>query len=143
MGGRRVEVLAANGLSPGFPHAAQVLFVERRTRRVGSARTPRTTVFALTDLPARQVRPDELAACLRGHWAIEAVHHVRDVTWGEHARRARVQVLPVVLGCLADIVRQALQASGWANLAAGRRAHTDPGKSLRLHRIPQISTTPP
>ncbi|MBB4930639.1 putative transposase YbfD/YdcC [Lipingzhangella halophila] len=94
----------------------------------------------MTDLPAHKARPAELADCLRRHWSIEAVHHIRDVTWREDARRARIGALPVVLGCLADIARQALAAAGWANLASGRRAHTDPDKALQLHRIPQIST---
>ncbi|MDT0301314.1 ISAs1 family transposase [Streptomonospora wellingtoniae] len=140
---RRVKVLAADGLGLAFPHAAQVLLIERRTRRIGAARTAKTTVFAVTDLPAHKARPAELADCLRGHWRVEAVHHIRDVTWREDARRARTGMLPAVLGCLADIARQALTAAGWANLASGRRAHTDPDKALQLHRIPRISTSPP
>ncbi len=42
---------------------------------------------------------------------------------------------PIVLGCLTDIVRQASAATGWKNLASGRRAHTDPDKVLDLDRI--------
>jgi predicted transposase YbfD/YdcC len=35
-------------------------------------------VYAITDLPAHQARPDELAAWIRGHWQIEnGLHWVR------------------------------------------------------------------
>jgi hypothetical protein len=93
-------------------------------------------VFAVTDPDAHQVSSAELAAHARGHWTVEnRVHYVRDVTFEEDARRTRTGAAPVVLGCLTDIVRQALAAAGWKNLAAGRRAHTDPGKTLELHGI--------
>ncbi|MGW5875159.1 hypothetical protein ACWFMI_01210 [Nocardiopsis terrae] len=64
----------------------------------------------------------------------QRVHYVRDVTWGEDARRTRTGAAPVVLGCVTDIVRQAL-AAGWKNLKSGRRAHTNPDKALALHGI--------
>ncbi|GIH50969.1 hypothetical protein SAMN05421833_109122 [Microbispora rosea] len=31
-------------------------------------------------LAAHQARPEELAAWIRAHWHIEALHHIRDVT---------------------------------------------------------------
>lgn len=58
---------------------------------------------------------------------------MRDVTFKQAARRTRTGAAPVVLGVLADIVRQALTAAGWKNLASGGRAHTDPDKVLTLH----------
>jgi hypothetical protein len=36
------------------------------------------TVYAITSLPFMQASPARLADLLRGHWAIEALHHVRD-----------------------------------------------------------------
>jgi len=43
---------------------------------------------------------------------------------------------PAVLAGLRDIVRGALHKTGWANIAAGRRAHLDPISVLALHGIP-------
>jgi len=36
------------------------------------------TVYAITSLPFELARPARLADLLRGHWAIEALHHARD-----------------------------------------------------------------
>ncbi|MFB8765315.1 hypothetical protein [Nocardiopsis alba] len=63
------------------------------------------------------------------------MRYVPDVTFHEDARRTRNGVAPVVLGYLTDITRQALAATGWKDLASGRRAHTDPAQALELHGI--------
>ena len=48
------------------------------------------TVYAVTSLTAARARPDQLAAALRGHWAIEdRLHWVRDVTYGEDLSQVR------------------------------------------------------
>ncbi|MEV2279494.1 ISAs1 family transposase [Nocardiopsis sp. NPDC049922] len=131
---RSLKVTAAGGLA--FPGACQVVRIERHRRRHGTVKGSREVVFAVTDLDAHQVSPPELAAHARGHWTVEnRVHYVRDVTWGEDARRTRIGAAPVVLGYVTDIVRQALAAAGWKNLKSGRRAHTNPDKILALHGI--------
>jgi hypothetical protein len=38
------------------------------------------TVYAITNLHAAQASPARLADWIRGHWGIEALHHIRDVT---------------------------------------------------------------
>jgi hypothetical protein len=47
------------------------------------------TVDAITSLPFELARPARLADLLRGHWAIEALHHIRDVTFCEDAPQVR------------------------------------------------------
>ncbi|USY18679.1 ISAs1 family transposase [Nocardiopsis exhalans] len=132
---RRLVKVTAIEVLP-FPGACQVVRIERHRRRHGTLKSSREVVFAVTDLDAHQVSPEELATHARGHWTVEnRVHYVRDVIFKEDARRTRTGAAPVVLGCLTDIVRQALTAAGWKNLASGRRAHTDPDKVLELHVI--------
>jgi predicted transposase YbfD/YdcC len=131
---RALQVLAVNDLA--FPGARQVVRIHRWRRPHGQTKTTRETVFAITDLDAHQVSPAELAAYARGHWTIEnRVHHVRDVTFSEDARRTRKGTAPVVLGCVSDIVRQTFTARGWKNIASARRAHTNPDKVLTLYGI--------
>jgi predicted transposase YbfD/YdcC len=121
----------------GFPHAAQVLQVTRK-RSVGvphaSTRRRRfktVTVYAITSLPFELARPARLADLLRGHWAIEALHHVRDVTFAEDGSQTRTGAGPHVMACLRNLVIGVLCRAGPANLAAALRHHArDPARPL-------------
>jgi len=66
----------------------------------------------------------------------EQRHWVRDLTFAADAHQLRTGHAPAVLARLCDIVRGALHKTGWANIAAGRRAHLDPISVLALHGIP-------
>jgi predicted transposase YbfD/YdcC len=132
---RLVQVVTVAGLL--FPHAAQVLRIVRKRRKLGTKRFSSETVYAITDLTAGQATAEELAGYARGHWTVEnSAHWIRDVVFGEDASRVRTGNAPTVLAVLRDIVRSALRKAGWANTASARRAHTDPETALRLHGIP-------
>ena len=55
----------------GFPHAAQVVQVTRKTRELRTRRWRTVTIYAITSLTFAQASPARLADLLRGHWAIE------------------------------------------------------------------------
>jgi predicted transposase YbfD/YdcC len=119
----------------GFPHAAQVLQVTRKTRdlRDGNIRRWRTVVvYAVTSLAFAQASPARLADLIRGHWAIEnGLHYVRDVTFAEDASRVRTGTAPQVMACLRNLVIGALSRAGPVNLAAALRQHArDPARPL-------------
>ena len=84
---RTVKVLTAPRIA--FPHAAQVLRVHRWVKELATGRVRRTYAYVLTSLPAERADADRLAGLARGHWRIEALHHVRDVSFGEDASRVR------------------------------------------------------
>jgi predicted transposase YbfD/YdcC len=121
----------------GFPHAAQVIQVTRK-RKVGdlrggaSARRWQTvTVYAITSLGFEQASPARLADLLRGHWAIEALHHLRDVTFCEDASQVRTGASPSVMACLRNLVIGVLCRAGPVNVAAALRRHArDPRRPL-------------
>jgi predicted transposase YbfD/YdcC len=118
----------------GFPHAAQVLQVTRKTRdlRDGNIRRWRTVVvYAITSLAFAQASPARLADLLRGHWAIEnGLHYVRDVTFAEDASRVRTGTAPQVMACLRNLIIGVL-CPGGGNLAAALRRHArDPRRPL-------------
>jgi predicted transposase YbfD/YdcC len=115
----------------GFPHTAQVLQVTRKTRALRTRRWRTMTVYAVTSLTHAQARPDRLADLIRGHWAIEALHHVRDVTFAEDTSRVRTGAGPTVMACLRNLVIGALNQAGPVNLAAELRRHArDPRRPL-------------
>ena len=118
----------------GFPHAAQVLQVLQDTRKTRTVRTRRwrtVTSYAITSLPFEQARPARLADLLRGHWAIEAVHHIRDTTFAEDGSQVRTGAGPHVMASLRNLVIGMLSRAGPVNLAAALRHHArDPARPL-------------
>ena len=98
----------------GFPHAAQILQVTRKTRDLHDhpGRCTTLTVYAVTSLGFAQASPARLADLLRGHWAIEALHHIRDVTLCEDSSQTRTGAGPSVMACLRNLVIGVLSRAG-------------------------------
>jgi predicted transposase YbfD/YdcC len=84
---RRLQVTTVAGLD--FPHATQAIRITRRVRSLASRRWRTVTVYAVTSLTAAQASPARLADWIRGHWGIEALHHLRDVTFAEDTSQTR------------------------------------------------------
>jgi predicted transposase YbfD/YdcC len=131
----RVEVRTLKAVSVhrfGFPHAAQVLQVTRKTRALHTPRRFTTvTVYAVTSLPFEQASPARLADLVRGHWAIEALHHIRDVTLAEDASQVRTDGGPHVMATLRNLVIGVLCRAGPVNVATALRRHArDPHRPL-------------
>jgi predicted transposase YbfD/YdcC len=115
----------------GFPHAAQVIQVTRKTRTLRPRRWRTVTISVITSLGFEQARPARLADLLRGHWAIEALHQLRDVTFAEDASQVRSGAGPSVMACLRNLVIGVLCRAGPVNLAAALRRHArDPRRPL-------------
>jgi hypothetical protein len=62
------------------------------------------TVYAITSLPFGLARPARLAELLRGHWGIEALHHLRDTTLAEDACEVRTGAAPNTMAALGNLV---------------------------------------
>jgi predicted transposase YbfD/YdcC len=126
---RRLKVTTIAGLD--FPHATQALRITRRVRSLASRRWRTQTVYAITSLSAAQASPARLADHLRGHWGIEALHHVRDVTFAEDASQVRTGAAPNAMAALRNLVIGVLSRAGPVNVAATLRRHAhDPRRPL-------------
>ena len=132
----RIEIRTLKAVSVhqfGFPHAAQVLQVTRTTRdlRHHPRRFTTVTVYAITSLTHAQAGPARLADLIRGHWAIEALHHVRDTTFAEDGSQVRTGAAPNVMATLRNLVIGELSRAGPVNVAAALRRHArDPRRPL-------------
>jgi predicted transposase YbfD/YdcC len=132
----RIEIRTLKAVSVshfGFPHAAQILQVTRKTRDLHDhpRRCTTVTVYAVTSLGFAQAGPARLADLLRGHWAIEALHHLRDVTFCEDGSQTRTGAAPNVMACLRNLVIGVLSRAGPVNVAAALRRHArDPCRPL-------------
>ena len=97
------------------------------------------TIYAVTSLTHAQVRPARLADLLRGHWAIEALHHIRDTTFAEDASQLRTGAGPHVMAALRNLVIGLLSRAGPVNLAAELRRHArDPRRPLATLGLPRF-----
>jgi hypothetical protein len=88
----------------GFPHAVQAAFVVRTTHHLKSVRVTEEAELVLSSRPHAQMDAARLQAFRRGHWGIESVHYVRDVTFGEDACTVRTGHGPENLGALRNLV---------------------------------------
>jgi predicted transposase YbfD/YdcC len=114
---------AAVAAGPGFPHAAQAICLTRQTRPLDGGRWRTVTVCAITSLDAHQATPAQLAGWIRGHWQIEALHHIRDVSYGEDASQIRAGSGPQVMATLRNLAIGILKTAGHGSIAAACRHH--------------------
>ena len=124
---------ARAGRDPHHPGAARPgrtvpargpgLLIERYVREPGTGEL-RSAVAALgitSRTPGRGGTPEALALAARGHWEIEALHHIRDVTMNEDAKRLRAGASAQVTASLRNTAIAALRLAGFTSAAAGRR----------------------
>ncbi|MET7329837.1 hypothetical protein [Nonomuraea sp. NPDC005650] len=64
-----------------FPYAVQAIQVKCRRTDRKTGKTTIVTIYAITSLPPGRMAQAQLAELIRGHWGIEALHHIRDVTY--------------------------------------------------------------
>lgn len=104
----------------GFPHSVQAAIILRTTHHLKTVSVTEETEIVFSSRPAAQMDAAQLQAFRRGHWGIETVHYVRDVTFGEDASTVRTGNAPqnlaalrnLVMGlCVLDAARQGKRAS--------------------------------
>jgi predicted transposase YbfD/YdcC len=116
---RRLQVTTVAGLD--FPHATQAIRITRRVRPLTGRRWRTVTAYAVTSLTAAQASPARLADWIRGHWGVEALHHLRDTTFAEDASQVRTGNTPRAMASLRNLAIGILRARGDRNVAAALR----------------------
>jgi predicted transposase YbfD/YdcC len=116
---RTIQVLPAP--EDLFPHAAQAFLIERiiRDPHDGQLRSAVAALGITSKAPEHGGTPQVLASAARGHWDIEALHHVRDVTMNEDAQRLRAGTSAQIIAT----VRSAAIATLRLALCCTREAH--------------------
>jgi predicted transposase YbfD/YdcC len=121
---RRTLKTAAVAAGIAFPHAAQAIQIRRRRRPLnGTMKWSTQTSYAVTSLAAHQATPGELAGWIRGHWGIEALHHIRDVTYTKDASQIHTGNGPQVMAALRNLAINILKPAGHPSIAAACRYH--------------------
>jgi len=133
--GETRTLTSTTSLSDGYvdwPGLGQCFKLVRR--RTVHGKTVTETAFGITSLKREQADAGRLLKLVRQHWGIEnRVFHVRDVTFGEDACRARTGTGPHVLSCLRNAAINLLSRAGINNKAAALRRHAaHPHEALAL-----------
>ncbi|MBB4930670.1 putative transposase YbfD/YdcC [Lipingzhangella halophila] len=105
---RTVKALSIEVL--GFPHAVQAVRIRRHVTDLRTGEVSWTCAYAVTSLPAERAGAARLGGLVRGHWAIEALHHVRDSTFAEDACKVRTGHGPANLAALRSLAALLLSA---------------------------------
>lgn len=67
-------------------------------------------VFGVTSLALDRAGEMEILRLLRGHWHVEALHHIRDVSYDEDRSRARTGNGPQAMAALRNLAVALIKA---------------------------------
>ena len=95
------------------------MLIERTVTEKG--RTSYQAMLYITSLAAHQASPADLLAYIRGHWSVEVLHWIRDVTYREDASHVHTGNAPRVAATLRNVAISLLRISGITNIAAALR----------------------
>jgi predicted transposase YbfD/YdcC len=118
-----------------FPCACQAIKITRWRQDTAAGKTSRETVYAVTSLASAHATAQDLARLVREHWSIEAHHHIRDTTFSEDTATSRTGSGPANLATIRAAVIAAIKGAGYLHVPEGRRDHTTPAETLRLHGL--------
>jgi hypothetical protein len=118
---RRIQVAAAAGRGLEFPGVSQIFRIERESWRGRPRKQLSEVAFGITSLPAERASPEQLLGLVRGHWIVEAGHHVRDVGFGEDQSRIRGRAGSATFAALRNAAIGLARLAGAESVAAALR----------------------
>lgn len=108
--------LAPRWQAAGLVTLTQVIGKRQGLR--GESASEETSYFVSNSEPANQCQADELFDAIRQHWRIEAMHHLRDVTFLEDALRTGKQAVSRLISSLRTLVINLLRRNESRNMSA-------------------------
>jgi predicted transposase YbfD/YdcC len=124
-----------------FPHAARYIIIERESSTLDDVRTSIETRYYVTDLNDAEASAEQLLRLTRGHWSIESLHWVRDVTFDEDRSQVRTGTLPRILATLRNLAIGIIRYATYRTVniaAATRELARRPDLTLDLLGIPPL-----
>ncbi len=116
---------SAGTVGEPWPGLAQMSRIQRvvcqRGASSGDWQTTEEVDYSITSLEAERADAGELLKRWRLHWQIEALHWVRDVTFGEDASQIHTGQAPEAFSILRNAATTLLGLSGFPSIAAGVR----------------------
>ena len=101
-----------------FPHVSQAYLIERHVTALDGTPLSGIAALGVTSLDATRASPQTIASLVRGQWAIESLHWLRDTLYREDNSTVRTRSGPRAM----------------ATLKEPRRRRLAPGRAARHHR---------
>ena len=109
------------------------MLVERTTTGRPGGKILATAELLVTSAPADTATPAGLSRGVRGQWAVETVHLIRDTLYQEDSSRVRRGSRPRVMATLRNTALSLIRLAGWRNItAATEHYRTHPTDALHL-----------
>ncbi|MHB1787821.1 MAG: transposase [Acidimicrobiales bacterium] len=81
----------------------------------------REVAYVITSLYPEEAGPEELLSLARGHWSIEAMHHIEDVTFAADSSRIRTGNAPANMTLLTRLALSVIRNLGFRTVPDGQR----------------------
>jgi predicted transposase YbfD/YdcC len=108
---RTIQVLDAPPDLP-FPHVSQAYLIERNVTALDGTPLSEVAALGVTSLAATRAGPGTIAGLVRGQWAIESLHWLRDTLYREDDSTVRTRSGPRTMATLRNLAVGALHQAG-------------------------------
>ena len=117
---RTIQVLPAPEDLP-FPHVSQVLLIERHVSDLAGNPVSAVAALGVASPAANRASPADLARHVRGQWAIESLHWLRDTLYQEDKSQVRTRSGPRIMAALRNLAICALRLFGRTDITEATR----------------------
>lgn len=117
---RTIQVLPAPEDLP-FPHVAQAFLIERSVTDLRGKNLSSVAALGVTSRGSDRADPAWLAALIRGHWGIEAMHWIRDTLYREDDSTVRTRSGPRAMASLRNLAIGAHRLTGRTDITEATR----------------------
>jgi hypothetical protein len=127
--------------SARFPHASRYIIIEHESTTLNDIRTSIETRYFVTDPAPVDASTEHLFGLTKGHWSIESLNWVRDVTFDEDRSQVRTGTLPRILVTLRNLAIGIIRHTAYrsVNIAATtRQLARQPDVTLNILGIPPL-----
>jgi len=117
---RTIQVMPAPENLP-FPHVSQVLLIERYVSDLAGNPLSAAAALGVASPGPDKASPADLAGYVRGQWAIESLHWLRDTLYQEDKSRVRTRSGPRIMAAMRNLAISALRLAGRTDITEATR----------------------
>jgi hypothetical protein len=117
---RTIQVTPAPEDLP-FPHVSQVLLIERYVSDLVGNPLSAVAALCVASRGPDKASPADLANYVRGHWAVESLHWLRDTVHQEDKSQVRTRSGPRIMAAMRNLAISALRLAGRTDITEATR----------------------